>query len=67
MPSDLERRLRRLEMASSASRKLAIWWEQPNGTVHGPGGERLTRRAFFRRYPPGTPDVVFVNRTDAQL
>jgi hypothetical protein len=54
-------------MASSASRKLAIWWAQPDGKVLGPGGERLTRKAFFRRYPPGTPHVVFFRSTDAQL
>jgi hypothetical protein len=67
MPRELERRLRRLEQADSAPGQLAIWCEQRDGTIRGPGGERMTRKTFFRRYPPGTPGVMFCNRTDALL
>ena len=67
MPRDLERRLRRLERAKSGSRKFAIWYKQGDGTLLGPGGERMTEEAFFSRYPPGTPSVIVFNRTDALL
>jgi hypothetical protein len=66
MPRDLEleRRPCRLEMAGSGSRKCALWWEQPDGTLLAPGGERMTEEAFFSRYPPGTLGVIILNHTD---
>ena len=56
MRRDFERRLRRLEMASSR-RTLEIWFEEYDGTFRGPEGERITREAFFRLHPPGSSGV----------
>ena len=59
MPRDLERRLRRLEMARAGSRKLALWYyDEADGTFVGAGGERMTEEALYRRYPPGSPEAL---------
>jgi hypothetical protein len=65
MRKDLERRLRRLELASS--RAIEVWCEQPDRTLRGPDGQRMTRKAFFRLHPPGSPGVFVANAVDARL
>jgi hypothetical protein len=67
MRRDLERRLRRLEIASSGRRALEFWVAQEDGTLCGPSGERMTRAAFFRLRPPGTPGVLVISAADARL
>jgi hypothetical protein len=54
MPRDLERRLRRLERAESGSRKFAIWYKQGDGTLLGPGGERV-RTQHIGWFQPAFP------------
>ena len=67
MRRDLERRLRRLEMESSGPGAFEIWCEQDDGTLRGPNGQRLTRKAFYRLHPPGSPDVFIISACDARL
>jgi hypothetical protein len=64
---DLRRRLRVLEIAEAKSKRIEIWRMQDDGTLLGTDGERLTRKAFERRYLPGCPDVFVMNPTDAKL
>jgi hypothetical protein len=65
MRKDLERRLRGLEMASS--RRIEVWVEQRDGSLRGPDGERITRKAFFRLHPPESPDVLIISAVDGAL
>jgi hypothetical protein len=43
MERDLERRLRRVEIAGVGSDAIEIWIDQGDGFICGPRGERLTR------------------------
>jgi hypothetical protein len=65
MLGNLEHRLRQLDMTGSGSGAISIWYYQDDGTLLGPGGERITREAFFRR--PSRRDVVVLSATDALL
>ena len=49
MRKDLERRLRRLEIAAARSRSdvLEFWIDEGEGMIRGPRGEKITREAFF--------------------
>jgi len=67
MQRELERRLRRLEVASSGRGKIEIWITQEDGTLSGPNGEHLTEGAFLRLHPPGSPGVFVVSATDSEL
>jgi hypothetical protein len=66
MRRDLEHRPRRLETATGPA-AIELWITQDDGTLCGPSGERMTRKAFFRLRPPGSPGVVVISSTDAQL
>jgi hypothetical protein len=67
MRRDRERRLWRLEMASSGSGAIEVWFNQDDGTLCGPSGERITREAFFRLRPPGRPGLVIFCAVEARL
>jgi len=65
---ELERRLRRLELASSGPGKVELWIDQADGTLIGPNGERITEEAFLCLDPPENSGVRFVmSATDAGL
>jgi hypothetical protein len=69
MQRELERRLRRLELASSGPAKIEIWITQEDGTLRNPNGEHLSEEAFRRLYPdpPGSSGVIVVSATDWEL
>jgi hypothetical protein len=69
MRRELERRLRRLELASSGRAKFEFWVTQGDGTLRGPNGEHLTEEAFLRLYPDpdGNSGVIVVSATDWEL
>ena len=68
MRRELERRLRRLELASSGPAKIAIWITLEDGTLRSPNGEHLTEEAFLCRYPdPESSRVFIVSATDWEL
>ena len=65
---ELERRLRRLELASSGPAKIEIWITQEDGKLSGPNGEHITEEAFLCLDPPENSGVRFVmSATDAGL
>ena len=64
MKRELERRLRRLELASSGPRKIEIWISQGDGTLRHPNGEHLTEEAFLRLHPPGSSGVCVITPAD---
>jgi hypothetical protein len=66
MLRNLERRVRRLEIAAR-SRSLEIWVEQDDGSFLSHSGARMTRKAFFRLHPPGSPDIFVIQGVDAKL
>jgi len=67
MRRELERRLRRLELASSGPAKIEIWVTQGDGTLRGPNGEHLAEEAFLRLHPPGSSGVIIITPADAEL
>jgi hypothetical protein len=67
MRLDLERRLRRLEIAYARSNTIEIWIEQGDGTLCCTSGGCMTREAFYRLHPPGSDDVFVINAIDARL
>src|SRR5215471_16458374 len=66
MRRELERRLRRLELASSGPAKIAIWITLEDGTLRSPNGEHLTEEAFLCRYPESSR-VFIVSASDWEL
>jgi hypothetical protein len=68
MRKELERRLRRLELASSGPAKIEIWITQEDGKLSGPNGEHITEEASLRLYPAGSSGVIIASATtDAGL
>jgi hypothetical protein len=67
MRRELERRLRRLELAISRHATIEIWVTQEDGTLRGPNGEHITEEAFLRLYPIGSSGVLIISATDAEL
>jgi hypothetical protein len=69
MRRDLERRLRRLEIANTGSKIFEIWIDQGDGTVCGPLGQRLTRQALdhahSRGHAYGDCVVIVIDAQDA--
>ena len=67
MRRDLERRLRQIEMADGRSDRIEIWVDQGDGTVCGPRGERLARKALDDAHPRGSGLVFVIDAKDALL
>jgi hypothetical protein len=68
MRGECERRLRRLEVADAKSSTFEIWVSQDEYTFcHLHTGECMTREAFYRLYPPGSPGIHIWSRADAML
>jgi hypothetical protein len=67
MRRDLERRLRRLEIAYAKSNRIEIWIKQGDGTLRCTNGGFMTRKAFYRLHPPGSDGVIVINAIDARL
>jgi hypothetical protein len=63
-----KRRLRRLEIAEANSNTVEIWITQNDGTLRcQSSGERMTRKAFSKLYPNGTPNIMVFSAIDAKL
>ena len=67
MRRELERRLRRLELASSGRAKIETWITQKDSTLRGPIGGHLTEEAFLRLHLPESSGVFVMSATDAGL
>jgi hypothetical protein len=67
MRRDVDRRLRRLEMAYAGAPRIEIWVEQGDGTLRCTSGECITRETFDQRYPPESEGVFVIDATDARL
>jgi hypothetical protein len=62
MRRDLERRLRRLEIAAARSRpgRCEFWVEEDDGMIRGPRGEKITREAFYHLQSQETGVMMFL-------
>jgi hypothetical protein len=67
MGTSLERRLRRLEIASRTNGGIEIWIDQGDGTVRGLGGEQMTRQEVIERARMTGATAIFIDEIDAQL
>ena len=68
MRGECQRRLRQLEAADAKSNTIEIWVRQDEYTFcHLHTGECITREAFYRVYPPGSPGIHICSLTDARL
>lgn len=66
MRRDLERRLRRVQIASTGS-KVFVCIDQGDGTVRGPRGELMTREKAEALGRAGGTFTIFINEIDARL
>ncbi len=63
-----KRRLRRLEIAEANSNTVEIWITQDDGTLCcQSSGECMTRKAFSKLYPNGSPNIIVFNAIDSKL
>jgi hypothetical protein len=63
-----KRRLRRLEIAEANSNTFEIWITQDDGTLCcQSSGECMTRKAFSKFYPNGSPNIMVVTAIDAKV
>ena len=62
MRKDLERRLRRLEIAAARLRSggMEFWVEEDDGMIRGPRGEKITREAFYHLQSQQTGVKMFL-------
>jgi hypothetical protein len=68
MRRELERRLRRLELASSGPANIEIWITQEDGTLSGPNGEHITEEAFLRLHPPESSGIrIIISAAEARF
>ena len=67
MRRDLERRLRKIEIADARADGFELWIGQGDGMVRGPSGELLTcEEVEARRHTPGR-FLFGISETDARL
>jgi hypothetical protein len=65
---ETKRRLGRLEIAESNSNTLEIWITQDDGRLCcQSSGECMTRKAFSKLYPDGSPNIIVLNAIDSKL
>jgi hypothetical protein len=67
MRRDLERRLRRAEIANARSDSIELWIDQGNGSVLGPRGEQMTREQAERLGRAAGTFMIVISETDARL
>jgi hypothetical protein len=67
MGTSLERRLRRLEIASKTPGGIEIWIDQGDGTVRSVGEKQLTKQEVIERAQRTGATVIFIDEIDAQL
>ena len=67
MRRDLERRLRRVEIADTGSKVFEFWIDQGDGTVRNPRGEQMARSAAEALARAAGTFLFVVSETDARL
>jgi hypothetical protein len=66
MRKNSEHWLRRLETTNGPAAG-EVWISQDDRTLPGPGGEWMTRKAFFRLRPPESPGLLTISAAEARL
>jgi hypothetical protein len=66
MLKNLEHWLRRLETANGPAAGEVWITQSDDGTLRGPRGEWMTRKAFFGLHPPESPAVLTISAAGAR-